>query len=219
MADYDPKMTRHFYDRISKAYDLIADSGERDARNKGIDALELRGGERVLDIGYGTGSAVVELAQRVGAGGTVCGIDISDGMQRVAQEKVDAASLKATVKLDVGSAFKLPYEDNSFDVVYMSFTLELFPADDIPVVLAEAKRILKSDGKLGVVAMATVREGQKDSGLEKIYKWSHHHFPHIVDCRPINLEKFVTDAGFKMTKDDRIEIWTMPVAAVVAKRA
>ena len=213
---YDPQLTQRFYDRISKAYDLIADSGERDARNQGIDALNLTGGESVLDIGYGTGSAVLELAKRVGVDGSVTGIDISPGMQQVAQEKLEESGAQAKVQLDVGSAMEMPYADDKFDAVFTSFTLELFPAEDIPAVLAEARRVLKPDGRLGVVAMASVREGEKDSALEKVYKWSHHHFPHIVDCRPIDAEKFVTDAGLGMIHDERIEIWTMPVAIVVA---
>ena len=213
---YDPDLTQRFYDRISKAYDLIADSGERDARNQGIDALELQAGERVLDIGYGTGSAVLELAKRVGTDGEVVGIDISPGMQQVAQEKLEESGTQAKVQFDVGSALEMPYSEGDFDVVYTSFTLELFPADDIPTVLSEARRVLKPAGRLGVVAMASVREGESDSVMEKIYKWSHHHFPHIVDCRPIDVEHFVTAAGFQMSHDDRIEIWSMPVAVVVA---
>ena len=62
-------------------------------------------------------------------------------------------------------------------------------------------------------AMATVRDGEQDS-MEKAYKWSHHHFPHIVDRRPIDVKKFVTDAGFAITQDERIETRTMPVAVV-----
>ena len=216
-AEYDPKRTQSFYDRISKAYDLIADSGERDARNQGIDALELKGGESVLDIGYGTGSAVLELAKRVGVDGSVTGIDLSPGMQRVAQEKLEESGAQAKVQFDVGSALELPYGENAFDAVLTSFTLELFPETDIPTFLAQARRVLKSDGRLGIVAMASVREGEKDSVLEEVYKWSHHHFPHIVDCRPIDVEKFVTEAGFEMLHDQRIEIWTMPVAVVVAR--
>ncbi len=97
--NYDPHLTQNFYDRISKAYDLISDSGERDARNQGIDALNLTAGESVLDIGYGTGSAVLELAKRVGGDGSVTGVDISPGMQRVAQEKVNESGTQALALL------------------------------------------------------------------------------------------------------------------------
>ena len=68
------------------------------------------------------------------------------------------------------------------------------------------------------VAMATVQPGAKDSALEKTYKWTHRHFPHIVDCRPIEVERVVQAAGFKLTADDRLAIFTMPVAAVVGQK-
>jgi ubiquinone/menaquinone biosynthesis C-methylase UbiE len=216
--DFDAHATRSFYDRISSAYDLISDAGEGAARNKGIELLNLQPGEKVLDIGYGTGSAAIELAKRVGPAGQVWGIDISPGMNRVAEKKVQEAGLATTVKLEVGSALKLPYDDNAFDAVYMSFTLELFPEDDIVATLAEAQRVLHSGGRIAVVAMATVRDGAQDSMLEKTYKWTHRHFPHIVDCRPIDAEKFIAAAGFNITTDDRLDIFTMPVAAVVARK-
>jgi demethylmenaquinone methyltransferase/2-methoxy-6-polyprenyl-1,4-benzoquinol methylase len=216
--DFDAHATRSFYDRISQAYDLISDAGESAARNQGIELLNLQPGEKVLDIGYGTGSAAIELAQRVGPSGQVWGIDISPGMNRVAEKKVQEAGLVTTVKLEVGSALKLPYDDGAFDAVYMSFTLELFPEDDIAVALAEARRVLRSGGRIGVVAMATVRDGAQDSLLEKSYKWTHLHFPHIVDCRPIDVEKWISRAGFTLTQGDRLDIFTMPVAAVVARK-
>ncbi len=44
----------------------------------------------------------------------------------------------------------------------------------------------------------------------------HKHFPHIVDCQPIPLEKPIIDAGFTLGKYERMELFTMPVAIVVA---
>ncbi len=46
--------------------------------------------------------------------------------------------------------------------------------------------------------------------------WMHKHFPHIVDCQPIPLERLVEQAGFEITEQERIELFTMPVAIVVA---
>ena len=121
---------RHFYDRISSAYDLLADSNERAARLAGVNALEVRPGERVLEVGFGTGNEVLDLARLVGSGGYVAGIDISPGMLAVAQRKLDAARAAAKVELQVADARQLPFADGSFDAVYSSFTLELFPEDD-----------------------------------------------------------------------------------------
>ena len=215
MSNEHRETNQSFYDRISAAYDFISDANEHKAREAGEQALKLQPGERVLEIGFGTGNSIVNLAKAVGSEGEVCGIDVSPGMQAVTEKKVIAAGSSECVHLTIGDARELPYEDNSFDAVFTSLTLELFPVEDIPVVLAEVGRVLKDGGRLGVVSMATVKDGDKASVLEKTYVWMHQHFPHIVDCQPIDVEKFVGDAGFEIQACKEMEIWTMPVRAVV----
>ncbi|MEM8955050.1 MAG: methyltransferase domain-containing protein [Verrucomicrobiota bacterium] len=209
---------RHFYDRISKAYDLMADSSEHAYRQAGEEALGIEGGAMVLEIGFGTGSGVLELAEMVGDGGTVKGIDISEGMLEVARAKVAKVKTGATIDLQLADAQALPFEDGGFEAVFTSFTLELFPEEEIPKVLAEVKRVLKSGGKLGVVCMASVKKGEHESLLEHSYEWMHRHFPHIVDCRPINAPHFLREAGFEIVVDDERMMWTMPVGIVVGEK-
>ena len=211
--------TQHFYDRISHAYDLIADGGEHVAREKGLELLSVQPGESVLEIGYGTGHSIVTLAKAVGERGRISGIDISPGMRDVAIKRVTDAGCKGQIELLVQSAPPLPFADASFDVVVMSFTLELFPLETIPNVLAECKRVLKPSGRLGVVSMATVEAPDQESVLERTYVWMHTHFPHIVDCQPIPLETMLRDAGFTLAKHERMDLFTMPVAIAVAKMA
>jgi ubiquinone/menaquinone biosynthesis C-methylase UbiE len=216
-ADHS-ETNRHFYDRIADAYDFIADSNERAARQAGVQALALKSGESVLELGFGTGNEIIDLAGLVGPTGKVAGIDVSPGMHAVAQRKLAANKPLAPVDLRVGDARSLPFPSESFDVVYTSFTLELFSDEDIPKVLAEARRVLKPGGRVGVVSMAKVRAGQQESALERTYVWMHRHFPHIVDCRPIDTEGVLTTAGFKVSSVQDLEIWTMPVRVVVGKK-
>ncbi len=208
--------TQRFYDRISHAYDLIADGGEHVAREKGLELIDVQPGESVLEIGYGTGHSLVALAQSVGEAGSVTGVDISPGMRDVARARLKQAGCEGRVELLVHAAPPLPFSDHSFEVVTMSFTLELFPLDVIPEVLAECKRVLKPNGRMGVVSMATMDVGDSESALERTYIWMHTHFPHIVDCQPIPLERLLQEAGFTLTKHERIDLFTMPVAVVVA---
>lgn len=215
MTNETRETNQSFYDRISHAYDFIADSNEHKARETGELALKLQPGERVLEIGFGTGNSIVNLAKSVGSGGEVCGIDVSPGMLAVAEKKVAEAGCSGSVHLKVGDARELPYDDNTFDAAFLSLTLELFPLEDIPGVLAEVRRVLRDGGRLGVVAMATVNDGDKASVLEKTYVWMHRHFPHIVDCQPIDVVQFVGDAGFDIQTIEEMEIWTMPIRAVV----
>ena len=209
---------RKFYDRISDAYDLLADANEKAARQSGVKALNVKPGEKVLELGFGTGNEVLDLAELVGSTGHVAGIDISTGMLKVAMKKVSAKQPNVDINLKVADARSLPFSDGIFDAVYTSFTLELFPEDDIPRVLAEVKRVLRPGGRLSVVSMAEVKPGERASALEHVYIWMHRHFPHLVDCRPINPEAVVTAAGFQRVSRTDLQIWTMPVAVVVAEK-
>lgn len=209
---------RAFYDRIAGVYDWLADSNEKAARLAGVQALDLKAGERALELGFGTGNEVIEMAERVGAKGLVAGIDVSTGMLAVAQEKLGKATLAAKIDLRAGDARQLPWPDNSFDAVYCSFTLELFPDDDMRTVLVEVRRVLRMGGRFGVVSMASVKPGERASLLEHTYIWMHRHFPHIVDCRPIDVAGVVSGAGFRVVKANEVKIWTMPVGIVVANK-
>ncbi|MCA9083476.1 MAG: methyltransferase domain-containing protein [Planctomycetaceae bacterium] len=212
-----PNLTQAFYDRISHVYDLIADGGEHEARERGLRQLAVQPGESVLEIGYGTGHSLVQLAQAVGPSGQVTGVDLSSGMHDVASKRVSEANLQSRVRLLVGEVPPLPFSDDQFDVVTMSFTLELFPLNVIPEVLHECRRVLRPGGRLGIVSMAKVPDDETESLLEKTYVWMHQHFPHIVDCQPIPLEQLLTEAGFTLSVHERISLFTMPVAVVVAR--
>lgn len=207
--------TADFYNRISQLYDAIADGGERKARELGLQLLNAQAGERILEIGFGTGHSLIALAEAVGESGHVSGVDIAEGMLAITSKRVERESLRRRVSLTVGEAPPLAYDDGNFDAVVLSFTLELFPLDTIPVLLSEIRRVLVPGGRLGVVSMASVRSDEKGSLLERTYIWMHTHFPHIVDCQPIDVERHLSDAGFQLVEDRRIDIFTMPVAAVV----
>ena len=209
--------TRAFYDRISSVYDLIADAGEHAARDKGLQLLHVQPGERILEIGYGTGQALVDLAEAAGPEGHIDGIDVSSGMHEVASKRLAEAGLADRVTIRTGSVPPLPWPDDQFDGVFMSFVLELFPEAEMKEVLSETFRVLRPQGRLSVVSMATVQEGEHDSLLEKTYKWLHRHFPHIIDCRPIDAAEVIRSAGFCSVQEERLEIWTLPVAAVTAR--
>lgn len=208
--------TRSFYDRIAAVYDTLSDASERDARQRGLRLLAVQPGERVLEIGFGTGHALVELAEAVGPAGSVAGVDISERMLQLAQERAERAGVAARVRLQVEAVPPLPYPDDSFDAVFLSFTLELFPEAAIGPLLSEVRRVLRPGGRLGVVAMAAHAD-EPDSLLERAYKWMHRHFPHIVDCRPIDVARVLRDAGLTVASREDLSIWSLSVAAIVAR--
>jgi ubiquinone/menaquinone biosynthesis C-methylase UbiE len=203
------------YNIISKWYDLLASPSERKYRAAGLQKLCAKEGEAVLEIGFGTGNDILTLAQSVGISGTVCGIDISEGMCDIAKSRIRKAGLSGRVRLDCSDAVRLPYNDNFFDAIYMSFTLELFDTPEIPVVLHECSRVLRTGGRICVVAMS---KKEKAGVMVRLYEWSHIQFPNYVDCRPIFVQKALENAGFQILDVTEMSMWGLPVEIVMAMK-
>lgn len=214
----DVDAARHFYDRISSVYDALADASEGACRERLLERLAPAPGEHALEVGFGTGHVLETLAEATGSDGRVVGVDVSEGMAGQARQRLGSAGLSERVELRVGAAPPLPFPDAVFDLAVLSFTLELFPAAVVPEILGELRRVLRPGGRLGVVSMARPLEGQHESALSHTYRWLHRHFPHIVDCEPIDAERCVEASGFQIAHRERMSIWTLPVAVLVARR-
>jgi len=207
---------RSSYDRISRYYDLLAYRSEKRPRNAGLGQLAAGEGERVLEIGFGTGHGVVALARSVGESGRVCGIDISKAMCDIARERAGRAGLSERVELRRGDGASLPFEADLFDAVFMSFTLELFDTPEIPTVLHECRRVLRGGGRICVVGMS---KGGKAGPMVRLYEWAHRNFPDRVDCRPIFVREALEDAGFRIVDAAAMSMWWLPVEVVLGRKA
>lgn len=205
------------YNRLSRWYDLIAGSAEKKYRDTGLAKLSAQYGEKILEIGFGTGYCLVSLARSVGAEGRVTGLDISDGMLAVAKERLQKEGLGERVDLHPGDAADMNFiTAGSLDGVFMSFTLELFDNPEIPRVLAECRRVLKPGGRLAVVSMTKTNP----PGMAvRIYEWFHEHTPNYADCRPIFARQSMEQAGFEIKDVSLSSMWGLPVEIVLgAKR-
>lgn len=151
----------------------------------------------------------------VGEDGKVFGIDISKRMLDIARERLKKSNLLNRVELLWGDALEIPIKKEKFDKVFMSFTLELFDDSEIPALLREVKRVLKSGGKLGVLSLT--KEGK--SFFRKIYEWFQRKFPDYIDCRPIYLKRFLEESGFKIEYEERLKVFGLPSEIVVGIKA
>jgi demethylmenaquinone methyltransferase/2-methoxy-6-polyprenyl-1,4-benzoquinol methylase len=180
-----------------------------------LKCLNITGGEIVLEVGFGTGKCLKQMAAAVGEDGKVYGIDISSGMLSVSRRRLEKAGLWNRVELVCDDALKMPYKDNKFNAVFSSFSLELFDVPEIPKVLAEIRRVLKPDGRVGVISMS---KAARPSSLQRLYEWLHLKFPNTIDCRPIYVERSLLDAGFEILYKERISLWGLPADIVIGTK-
>lgn len=207
--------TKKSYDRISRWYDLLIGRGEKKFREAGLEKLDVREGEKVLEIGFGTGHCILAMARSTGSKGKVYGIDISGGMLKIASLRIEKAGMSGRVDLQLGDAANLPYQGDLFDAIFISFALELFDTPDIPVVLRECQRVLKEGGRICIVAMS----GQdKKSIMLRLYEWGHRKFPKYIDCRPIFAARSLEDTYLKISDLTVMSFIGIPVDIILARK-
>src|SRR5215211_7876195 len=106
-----------------------------------LQALALRAGERVVDVGSGPGLLAAEMAAQVGPAGRVVGLDLSDPMLALSrQRRGDLASGKCLRFLKADAA-RLPFADSMFDVAVSTQVYEYVA--DVAAALAEVSRVLR----------------------------------------------------------------------------
>lgn len=207
------RAARAWYDTLSSSYGLLADPFEAPYRTAGVEMLDPRPGERIVDIGCGTGRTLVSLGRAVGSSGRAIGFDISDGMCHVARDHAAESSVSGTVDVVCGDALSLPFRNDSLDAAFLSFTLELFDTPEIPAVLGECDRVIRDGGRLCIVSLS-----RRDAGLAtSLYEAVHDALPRYVDCRPIYVRRAVRDAGFDVVDATDETMWGLPVETVLAE--
>jgi ubiquinone/menaquinone biosynthesis C-methylase UbiE len=123
---------------------------------------EIRG-RRVLELGFGTGEMLVELAN---GGYDLVGLDLSSRMIRVARQKLRLWG--TTVPLVRGLGQRLPFADAAFDTVLSTFPSEFIISFDT---LSEMARVLRPGGRAVVVAVARFRPDTVATWLLELLYW------------------------------------------------
>ncbi len=148
---------REFWDRRADAWERRADSLNRFSDTYGIpviDALNVRPGERVLDIGCGPGTTAIELARRVAPDGEVVGVDISDAMTAAAQRRATREQVpNITFRAADAESGAL---GEKFDAAYSRFGVMFFT--DATRAFANIGRALRAGGRLGCAVWGSLAE-------------------------------------------------------------
>lgn len=136
-------------------------------------------------------------------------------MLNVCKKRLEKSKLLDRVNLYCNDIFETNFTDSQFDIVFMSFTLELFDTPEIPALLSKIKTILKPGGKLGIIS---IFKADTNSFIIKLYEWFHKKIPNYFDCRPINAEDLIKNSGFEIIYKEISTLFGLPIEIVIAKK-
>jgi ubiquinone/menaquinone biosynthesis C-methylase UbiE len=120
-----------------------------------MDRADIRPGQRILDIGCGCGETTLELARRVGASGSVMGVDISLMLIEAARQLAKESGL-ASVRFEAADAQTFPFDAESFDLAFSRFGIMFF--DDPEAAFGNLRRAVRPGGRLGFLCWPSPRD-------------------------------------------------------------
>ena len=188
MLPFDEDGTRHLV-RLYSTPDVVQQRAEV------LALLAAQPGERVLDIGSGPGFLLASLADAVGPGGAVHGLDRSAPMNAVAR---DLIATRTWATIDEGDAVELPYPDGAFDAAVSTQVYEYVA--DLPRALSELRRVLRPGGRALVLDTdwdsVVWHVADRELHRRVLAAWEEHLVdPHLPGALPGQLRR----AGFRVT--------------------
>ncbi|VEH15448.1 bifunctional demethylmenaquinone methyltransferase/2-methoxy-6-polyprenyl-1,4-benzoquinol methylase UbiE [Segatella oris] len=150
------KLVEEMFDNIAPTYDTLNHRLSWDIdkgwRKKAIRQLLPFQPKAILDIATGTGDFAILSAKELRPQRMI-GIDISEGMMKIGQKKVEAEGLQHIVSFKKDDCTHLSFDDNSFDAVTAAFGIRNF--QNLDQGLSEMYRVLKPNGHLSIVELTT----------------------------------------------------------------
>jgi ubiquinone/menaquinone biosynthesis C-methylase UbiE len=184
--------------RLVEEFNTSAGAIER--RSRILADLDLRPGNHVLDIGSGPGHMVAEIAPHVRPGGSVKGVDSAESAVTFAQQRWASFD---NVEFVPGDAYRLPFENSSFDVITSSQVFEYL--DNVTAALSEVFRVLKPGGRVLIHGTDWGALLWRSSDAERMRRFMDLWDGHLADPHmPQTLTKKLATGGFKTIKAEPV---------------
>ena len=174
-------------------------------RERALDLARLSHGEKVLDIGCGTGTLAIAARRRVGVTGQVCGVDASPEMLARARKKANKAGVEIAFKNGVVEA--LPFADGQFDAVLSTVMLHHLGPKSRSECVREVRRVLRRGGRVLIVDFAKPANGKK--GI--LDHFHHHGYVNLKD-----LTALVAEAGLDVRESGAVGFGDLQFILAVA---
>jgi phosphatidylethanolamine/phosphatidyl-N-methylethanolamine N-methyltransferase len=189
------------YNRWAPGYDVVFAGIVQNGRREAIRLMNCRPGERVLDVGVGTGLALDHYPRET----NVVGVDLTPSMLNKARERIAEQGLD-NIELHVMDAQDMTFENASFDTVVAMYVASVVP--DPERLVAEMKRVCKPGGNIFVVNHFT-NEHWMVRGFERLLS----PLSSFLGFRPnFPLDKFVEETGLTVVETIPVNLfgyWTL----------
>ena len=199
---------KKIYNLLGPRYDWF-EFYEGRAKSRAFEMLKLAPGQRVLNVGLGTGKQHLEIQARIRPEGIAYGFDLSPRMASTARERTGTPICEADVH-------RPPYASQSFDRLYSAYVLDLIAASDLVAILKEYKRVLKPDGRAVILSM-TEGANLPSKAFISAWKLAYAISPIVcAGCRPLELMALAEKAGFSSTSREVVIQLGVPSEILVA---
>jgi demethylmenaquinone methyltransferase/2-methoxy-6-polyprenyl-1,4-benzoquinol methylase len=193
--EFSTEQIKRAYNRRSWLYSKTVAEMERGYHLVALEQAKVQPGENVLEVAVGPGLTLIQLAELVGKDQPIHGVDLSTSMLELTRQRLLSSGFHNFVLKEADSR-ALPFADGSFDLLYNAYMLDLIPERDMPLILAEFKRVLRPAGRLVLLNMS--KPGEAPTAREKLYRLLPANITLYLmgACRPVLMKKLTEAAGF-----------------------
>lgn len=208
----DETKTQKEYKRVLWIYDIWGWLTERKAAGKAVQLAGIQNGDVILDVACGTGT-LLETIVLLNPDGKNIGIDLSPDMLNKANKRLQALN-RGNLELREGNTLKLDFADNTFDILFNNYMVDLLPVEVFENVAAEFYRVLKPNG---LIVLTSFSFGTRQ--IHKCWYWIAKLFPDLLTgCRPVSFSNYLTGAGFTLEYTIEVSQNTFPSQVIRARK-
>lgn len=184
------------YDRLAKVYDFFFGAILQPGRERAVESIHSRPGLRVLEMGIGTGLT----APLYSRDWSVVGVDLSSAMLLQARKRIAELGLEDSVRLLRSDGARLPFDDESFDVVLVPYVMSTVP-DPIGVG-RELRRVCRPSGQIILLNHFL----SQDSFGAKLERWVSPLTRRIGFRTDLSLQWLLSGAGLKPVDVSKVNV-------------